>query len=87
MYFRKPDIQVPYLYFDMAAAVLCASFMSFGVKRRWFALCAALQLAFSTYASYIGGHVHYGDWLKVCTKSGANNSNTNQMDKVWIKVI
>ncbi|KAI5617642.1 transmembrane protein 101 [Silurus asotus] len=62
---RKPDIQVPLLYVDMAAAVLCASFMSFGVKRRWFALAAAIQLAFSTYASYIGGHVHYGDWLKV----------------------
>ncbi|KAJ8284468.1 hypothetical protein COCON_G00033180 [Conger conger] len=62
---RKPDIQVPYLYIDMAAAVLCASFMSFGVKRRWFALGAALQLAISTYASHIGGHVLYGDWLKV----------------------
>lgn len=53
------------LYFDMGAAVLCASFMSFGVKRRWFALGAALQLAISTYAAYIGGYVHYGDWLKV----------------------
>lgn len=62
---RKPDIPVPYLYFDMGAAVLCASFMSFGVKRRWFALGAALQLAVSTYAAYVGGHVHYGDWLKV----------------------
>ncbi|XP_006167436.1 transmembrane protein 101 isoform X2 [Tupaia chinensis] len=62
---RKPDIPVPYLYFDMGAAVLCASFMSFGVKRRWFALGAALQLAISTYAAYIGGYVHYGDWLKV----------------------
>ncbi|XP_074080371.1 transmembrane protein 101 isoform X3 [Macrotis lagotis] len=62
---RKPDIPVPYLYFDMGAAVLCASFMSFGVKRRWFALGAALQLAVSTYAAYIGGYVHYGDWLKV----------------------
>lgn len=62
---RKPDIPVPYLYFDMGAAVLCASFMSFGVKRRWFALGAALQLAISTYAAYIGGQVHYGDWLKV----------------------
>ncbi|XP_044300568.1 transmembrane protein 101 isoform X2 [Varanus komodoensis] len=49
----------------MGAAVLCASFMSFGVKRRWFALGAALQLAISTYAAYVGGHVHYGDWLKV----------------------
>lgn len=56
---------MPYLYFDMGAAVLCASFMSFGVKRRWFALGAALQLAISTYAAYIGGYVHYGDWLKV----------------------
>lgn len=64
---RKPDIPVPYLYFDMGAAVLCASFMSFGVKRRWFALGAALQLAISTYAAYIGGYVHYGDWLKVST--------------------
>ncbi|XP_005597407.1 transmembrane protein 101 isoform X2 [Equus asinus] len=62
---RKPDIPVPYLYFDMGAAVLCASFMSFGVKRRWFALGAALQLAISTYAAYVGGYVHYGDWLKV----------------------
>nr|XP_023956494.1 transmembrane protein 101 isoform X1 [Chrysemys picta bellii] len=62
---RKPDIPVPYLYLDMGAAVLCASFMSFGVKRRWFALGAALQLAVSTYAAYIGGYVHYGDWLKV----------------------
>jgi len=62
---RKPDIPVPYLYFDLGAAVLCASFMSFGVKRRWFALGAALQLAISTYAAYIGGYVHYGDWLKV----------------------
>ncbi|XP_003465795.1 transmembrane protein 101 [Cavia porcellus] len=62
---RKPDIPVPYLYFDMGAAVLCASFMSFGVKRRWFALGAALQLAVSTYIAYVGGHVHYGDWLKV----------------------
>ena len=66
---RKPDIPVPYLYFDMGAAVLCASFMSFGVKRRWFALGAALQLAISTYAAYIGGYVHYGDWLKVSTSS------------------
>lgn len=49
----------------MGVAVLCASFMSFGVKRRWFALGAALQLAVATYASHIGGHVHYGDWLKV----------------------
>lgn len=56
---------MPYLYFDMGAAVLCASFMSFGVKRRWFALGAALQLAVSTYAAYVGGYVHYGDWLKV----------------------
>ena len=39
----------------MGAAVLCASFMSFGVKRRWFALGAALQLAISTYAAYVGG--------------------------------
>ncbi|XP_015458693.1 transmembrane protein 101 isoform X2 [Astyanax mexicanus] len=62
---RKPDIQVPYLYVDMGAAVLCASFMSFGVKRRWFALFSAIQLAFSTYLSYVGGQVHYGDWLKV----------------------
>ncbi|KFW80773.1 Transmembrane protein 101, partial [Manacus vitellinus] len=62
---RKPDIPVPYLYVDMGVAVLCASFMSFGVKRRWFALGAALQLAVATYAAHIGGHVHYGDWLKV----------------------
>ncbi|MGH0133077.1 UNVERIFIED_CONTAM: hypothetical protein FKN15_045378 [Acipenser sinensis] len=61
---RKPDIQVPYLYIDMGVAVLCASFMSFGVKRRWFALVAALQLAIGTYASYAGRQVHYGDWLK-----------------------
>uniref|UniRef100_A0A3P8SCC5 Transmembrane protein 101 n=1 Tax=Amphiprion percula TaxID=161767 RepID=A0A3P8SCC5_AMPPE len=62
---RKPDIHVPYLYVDMGAAVLCASFMSFGVKRRWFAMAAAVQLAVSTYASYIGEQVYYGDWLKV----------------------
>uniref|UniRef100_A0A3P9NZW0 Transmembrane protein 101 n=1 Tax=Poecilia reticulata TaxID=8081 RepID=A0A3P9NZW0_POERE len=62
---RKPDIHVPYLYIDMGVAVLCASFMSFGVKRRWFAVAAAMQLAISTYASYIGEQVHYGDWLKV----------------------
>ncbi|XP_078080069.1 transmembrane protein 101 isoform X2 [Mustelus asterias] len=65
LYEQKPDIPVPYLYFDIGAAVICASFMSFGVKRRWFALGAALQLAVSTYASYIGEQVHYGDWLKV----------------------
>ncbi|KAM6951874.1 transmembrane protein 101 [Aplochiton taeniatus] len=62
---RKPDIPVPYLYFDMGAAVLCASFMSFGVKRRWFALGAAMQLAISTYACYVGEQVHYGEWLQV----------------------
>ncbi|NXD73983.1 TM101 protein, partial [Eolophus roseicapillus] len=62
---RKPDIPVPYLYVDMGVAVLCASFMSFGVKRRWFALGAALQLAVATYAAHVGGHGHYGDWLKV----------------------
>lgn len=62
---RKPDIHVPYLYVDMGAAVLCASFMSFGVKRRWFAMAAAVQLAISTYASYVGEQVYYGDWLKV----------------------
>ncbi|XP_030631656.1 transmembrane protein 101 [Chanos chanos] len=62
---RKPDIEVPYLYIDMGVSVLCASFMSFGVKRRWFALGAAIELAFSTYVSYVGGRVHYGDWLKV----------------------
>lgn len=62
---RKPDIHVPYLYVDMGAAVLCASFMSFGVKRRWFAMAAAIQLALSTYASYVGEQVYYGDWLKV----------------------
>lgn len=62
---RKPDIHVPYLYVDMGAAVLCASFMSFGVKRRWFAMCSAIQLAISTYASYVGEQVYYGDWLKV----------------------
>lgn len=62
---RKPDIQVPYLYLDLGAAVLCASFMSFGVKRRWFALAAAINLALSTYVSYVGGQVHYADWLKV----------------------
>lgn len=56
---------MPYLYVDMGVAVLCASFMSFGVKRRWFALGAALQLAVATYAAHVGGHVHYGDWLKV----------------------
>ena len=66
---RKPDIQVPYLYVDMGAAVLCASFMSFGVKRRWFAMAAAMQLAISTYASYIGEQVHYGDWLKVDSRT------------------
>ncbi|KAM4525880.1 transmembrane protein 101 [Fundulus diaphanus] len=62
---RKPDINVPYLYVDMGAAVLCASFMSFGVKRRWFALGSAIQLALSTYASYVGEQVYYGEWLKV----------------------
>ncbi|NXA56950.1 TM101 protein, partial [Nothocercus julius] len=62
---RKPDIPIPYLYVDMGVAVLCASFMSFGVKRRWFALGAALQLAVATYAAHVGGHAHYGDWLKV----------------------
>ncbi|XP_053309659.1 transmembrane protein 101 [Spea bombifrons] len=62
---RKPDIPVPYLYVDLAVAVLCASFMSFGVKRRWFALGSALELAVGTYAAHVGGHVHYGDWLKV----------------------
>ena len=56
---------MPYLYVDMGAAVLCASFMSFGVKRRWFAMCSAIQLAISTYASYVGEQVYYGDWLKV----------------------
>uniref|UniRef100_A0A8C9QAC2 Transmembrane protein 101 n=1 Tax=Spermophilus dauricus TaxID=99837 RepID=A0A8C9QAC2_SPEDA len=66
---RAPDIPVPYPYFDMGAAVLCASFVSFRVKRRWFALGAALHLAISTYATYIGGYVHYGDWLKVRTYS------------------
>lgn len=66
-FFRKPDIQVPYLYIDLGAAVLCASFMSFGVKRRWFALAAAVHLVLSTYVSYMGGQVHYGDWLKVNT--------------------
>jgi len=49
----------------MGVAVLCASFMSFGVKRRWFAMGAAIQLAISTYASYVGEQVYYGDWLKV----------------------
>lgn len=39
--------------------------MSFEVKRRWFALGAAIQLAFSTYLAYVGGQVVYGDWLKV----------------------
>lgn len=62
---RKPDIPVPYLYVDMGAAVLCSSFMSFGVKRRWFAMAAAVQLVLSTYASYVGEQVHYGEWLKV----------------------
>ncbi|XP_054656796.1 transmembrane protein 101 [Dunckerocampus dactyliophorus] len=62
---RKPDIPIPYLYVDMAAAVLCASFMSFGVKRRWFAMAAAVEVAISTYASYVGEQVHYGEWLKV----------------------
>ncbi|TRY60598.1 hypothetical protein DNTS_007562 [Danionella cerebrum] len=62
---RKPDIPVPYLYVDLGAAVLCASFMSFGVKRRWFSLLAAIHLALSTYISHAGGQVHYGDWLKV----------------------
>lgn len=71
---RKPDIPVPYLYFDIGAAVLCASFMSFGVKRRWFALGAALQLAISTYAAYIGGYVHYGDWLKVSAAAPSGTS-------------
>ncbi|NXB03378.1 TM101 protein, partial [Cnemophilus loriae] len=50
---RKPDIPVPYLYVDMGVAVLCASFMSFGVKRRWFALGAALQLAVVTVAPQV----------------------------------
>ncbi|XP_072312626.1 transmembrane protein 101 [Eucyclogobius newberryi] len=62
---RKPDIAVPYLYIDMGAAVLCASFMSFGVKRRWFATAAAVQMTISTYASYMGEQVHYSEWLKV----------------------
>ncbi|KAM4622882.1 transmembrane protein 101 [Discoglossus pictus] len=62
---RRPDIPVPYLYIDLAVAVLCASFMSFGVKRRWFALGSALELAVSTYGAHLAGHVHYGDWLKV----------------------
>lgn len=75
---RKPDIPVPYLYFDMGAAVLCASFMSFGVKRRWFALGAALQLAISTYAAYIGGYVHYGEWLKV-------SASTPKGASLWVR--
>ncbi|XP_063281606.1 transmembrane protein 101 [Pelobates fuscus] len=62
---RKPDIPVPYLYFYLAASVICASFMSFGVKRRWFALGSAMELAIGTYAAHVGGYVHYGDWLKV----------------------
>uniref|UniRef100_A0A8C5WD14 Transmembrane protein 101 n=1 Tax=Leptobrachium leishanense TaxID=445787 RepID=A0A8C5WD14_9ANUR len=62
---RKPDIPVPYLYFYLAMSVICASFMSFGVKRRWFALGSAMELALSTYAAHVGGYVHYGDWLKV----------------------
>lgn len=28
-------------------------------------MAAAIQLAISTYASYVGEQVHYGDWLKV----------------------
>ncbi|NXL69070.1 TM101 protein, partial [Chordeiles acutipennis] len=62
---RQPDIPLPYLYADMGAAVLCASFMSFGVRRRWFALGAALQLATATCAAHLTGHGHYGHWLKV----------------------
>ncbi|XP_061413599.1 transmembrane protein 101 [Lethenteron reissneri] len=62
---RKPDLTVPLLYVDLGVAVLCASFMSFGVKRRWFALGAALQIAFSAYAAHISGQVLYGEWLKV----------------------
>ncbi|CAH2292896.1 transmembrane 101 [Pelobates cultripes] len=61
----KPDIPVPYLYYYLAASVICASFMSFGVKRRWFALGSAMELAIGTYAAHVGGYVHYGDWLKV----------------------
>lgn len=87
MYFRKPDIQVPYLYIDMAAAVLCASFMSFGVKRRWFALGAAVQLAFSTYASYISGHVYYGDWLKVHMKLEAYNTGGASNSQMYFKLV
>ncbi|NXP43046.1 TM101 protein, partial [Leiothrix lutea] len=56
---RKPDIPVPYLYVDMGVAVLCASFMSFGVKRRWFALGAALQLAVATYVGTARGQPGY----------------------------
>ncbi|NXQ14357.1 TM101 protein, partial [Peucedramus taeniatus] len=41
---RKPDIPVPYLYVDMGVAVLCASFMSFGVKRRWRSLGTGLTV-------------------------------------------
>jgi len=28
-------------------------------------MASAVQLAVSTYAAYVGGQVHYGDWLKV----------------------
>lgn len=28
-------------------------------------MCSAIQLAISTYASYVGEQVYYGDWLKV----------------------
>ncbi len=28
-------------------------------------MAAAIQLAVSTYASYVGEQVYYGDWLKV----------------------
>ncbi|KAG2460479.1 TM101 protein, partial [Polypterus senegalus] len=79
---RRPDIQVPYLYVDMAVAVLCASFMSFGVKRRWFAMGAALQVAISSYASYIGGQVHYGDWLKAYSLQHSQEDRLAYLDHI-----
>uniref|UniRef100_UPI00358F540E transmembrane protein 101 isoform X1 n=2 Tax=Myxine glutinosa TaxID=7769 RepID=UPI00358F540E len=62
---RKPDLALPFLYVDMAAAVICATFMSYGMKRRWFALGAALQLSISYYLAVTGGHAHYPEWQKV----------------------
>ncbi|CAH1241949.1 TMEM101 [Branchiostoma lanceolatum] len=62
---KYPDLEIPWVYADLGAYVLLASFTSFNIKRRWFAIACAVQLAISLTLSLTSQHAPYSEWLSI----------------------